>query len=37
MRKAVKPVVQKYTKVVGEELVAETNAALARLRGKKPI
>jgi tripartite ATP-independent transporter DctP family solute receptor len=37
MRQAVKPVVQKYTKVVGEELVAETNAALARLRGEKPI
>jgi tripartite ATP-independent transporter DctP family solute receptor len=37
MRQAVRPVVQKYTKVVGEELVAETNAALARLRGKKPM
>jgi TRAP-type C4-dicarboxylate transport system substrate-binding protein len=36
MRQAVKPVLQKYTKVVGEELVNETNAALAKLRGKKP-
>jgi tripartite ATP-independent transporter DctP family solute receptor len=37
MRKAVRPVVQKYTKVVGEALVNETNAALAKLRGKKPL
>jgi tripartite ATP-independent transporter DctP family solute receptor len=37
MRQAVRPVIQKYTKVVGEELVGETNAALVRLRGKKPI
>jgi TRAP-type C4-dicarboxylate transport system substrate-binding protein len=36
MRQAVKPVIQKYSKVVGEELVNETNAALAKLRGKKP-
>jgi tripartite ATP-independent transporter DctP family solute receptor len=37
MRQAVRPVTQKYTKVVGAELVAETNAALARVRGKKPM
>jgi tripartite ATP-independent transporter DctP family solute receptor len=37
MRQAVRPVIQKYIKVVGEELAGETNAALARLRGKKPI
>jgi tripartite ATP-independent transporter DctP family solute receptor len=37
MRQAVKPVIKKYTKAVGEELVNEINAALANLRGKKPI
>jgi tripartite ATP-independent transporter DctP family solute receptor len=37
MHQAVRPVVQKYTKVVGEALVNETNAALAKLRGKKPL
>jgi len=37
MRQAVRPVIQKYTKVVGEELVNEINAALAKLRGKKPL
>jgi tripartite ATP-independent transporter DctP family solute receptor len=36
MRQAVRPVIQKYTKVVGEGLVNETNAALSKLRGKKP-
>jgi tripartite ATP-independent transporter DctP family solute receptor len=35
MREAVRPVIQKYTKVVGEELVQETSAALARLRAGK--
>ncbi|HTS23976.1 MAG TPA: DctP family TRAP transporter solute-binding subunit [Casimicrobiaceae bacterium] len=36
MREAVKPVVAKYAKIVGEPFVAEFNAELARLRGKKP-
>jgi TRAP-type transport system periplasmic protein len=36
MRQVVKPVIQKYTKVVGEGLVNETNAALTKLRSKKP-
>lgn len=37
MRQAVAPVIQKYAQVVGEDLVRETNAELAKLRGKKPM
>jgi len=36
MREAVRPVIRKYTQVVGEELVNETSAALAKLRAQKP-
>ena len=36
MREAVRPIIEKYTKVVGEELVNETGTALAKLRAKKP-
>jgi tripartite ATP-independent transporter DctP family solute receptor len=36
MHEAVRPVIRKYTQVVGEELVNETSAALAKLRARKP-
>ena len=35
MREAVRPVIRKYTEVVGQELVNETSAALAKLRSGK--